>query len=163
MQLKEVKNMEFEYKTPRKMNKKGATFGVFTEIMLISILFVVALGIVGTNMNNLYGQNKDLSFGIASNDTLSNLKNTQSTLDTSLTAGTSSFSSLGVFTITTLPKMLLSLFSLIKDFVSGSWIRALIGLMNLGQYAESVIAVFQIMYFMAIIFIIFKLITRVNT
>lgn len=143
-------------------NKKGSTFMAFIEIMLISILFVVALGIIGTNMNSLYGQNKDMSFGLVTNQTLSDLKSTQATLDTATQEGTSSFSALGIFTLTTLPKMLLTTLNLIKGFLLGTWIRSLIELMNLGDYSGIIITIFQILYFIMLIFILIKLILRIN-
>ena len=143
-------------------NKRGATFQAFLEVMLFSVLFVGALAIIGSNMNNLYDSDKDLSMGIMSNSTLNNLKSTQSTLESSVSEGQSSFSSLGIFTITTLPRMLMTVLGIVKDFVLGTWIRNLVELMNLGEYTNLVIIIFQILYFFLLVFVLIKLITRVN-
>ena len=146
----------------KKMNKKGATFQIFMEVIFFSVLFVIALGIIGSNMNSLYSDNKDLSFGIVTNSTIANLESTQASLDSSQKEGQSSFSSLGLFTITTLPKMIGTIFSTAKDFVTGAWIASLVNLMNLGEYTQWIILVFRILYFIILIFILIKIITRIT-
>ena len=144
------------------MNKRASTFGVWIEVILFSLLFVIALGLIGTNMNAQYGDSKDLSFGLATNNTLQDLKETQASLDASTKEGQSSFSSLGIFTITTLPKMIMTTLGMTLRFISGGWIKGIVNLMNLGEYTSIVITIFTILYFLIVIFIIIKLLTRVN-
>jgi pheromone shutdown protein TraB len=143
-------------------SKKAATLSVWLEVMFFSILFVVVLGLLGNNMNSLYGDNKDLTFGIATNNTLQDLKTTQIALDKATQEGQSGFSSLGIFTLTTLPTMLMTTIKMITSFVSGGWIKSLVDLMNLGDYAGIVTTVFQVLYFFIVIFLLIKLLLRVQ-
>jgi hypothetical protein len=143
-------------------SKKAATFQSFWEVMLISVVFVVAIGIIGTNMNSLYGQNHDLTFGIASNSTLSQLESTSNALEAAQSGGQSSTTSLGLFTLTTIPTMMASIFSITKDFILGGWIARLVYLMNLGDYSSIIIIALQLLYFAILIFILIKLIIRVT-
>jgi len=143
-------------------SKKAATFQAFFEVMLISVLFVIIISIIGVQMNGIYGKSNDLSFGIASNYTLNQLEATSKSLEASQTAGQSSTTSLGLFTLTTIPSMMSTVFSLIKEFILGGWIASLVNLMQLGAYSKWIITILQILYFTLLIFILIKLIVRVN-
>jgi hypothetical protein len=143
-------------------SKKAATFQAFFEVMLISVLFVIVISVIGVQMNGIYGKSNDLSFGIASNSTLHQLEATSTSLSSAQTSGQSATTSLGLFTLTTIPSMMSTIFSLIKDFVLGGWIANLVNLMQLGPYSAWIITIFQILYFTLLIFILIKLILRVN-
>ena len=145
------------------MDKKGSTFGVWLEVILFSMLFVVALGVIGSNMNAINHDTKDISYGLATESTLDDLKSVQSSMSSSLTEGTASISTLGIFTITTIPKIIMTTLNLSLRFVMGGWIKDLVGLMNLGEYTNIILTIFQILYFFVILFILVKIITRVVT
>jgi hypothetical protein len=51
---------------------------------------------------------------------------------------------------------------MVLSFASGSWIKSLVGLMNLGDYTNIVTTIFQMLYFFLIIFLLIKLLLRVQ-
>jgi hypothetical protein len=143
------------------INKKGATYGTWIELIIFVVLFVGVLGILSYTINNNYGTNIDLSYGINSNDTINNLKSLQVDFDDTAKNGQASFSSLGIFMLTTIPKMIMTVTSMVWGFVAGSWINSIVGLMNLGDYAGLIITLFKLLYFIAIGFILIKIVTRI--
>lgn len=143
-------------------NKKGATYGIWLEALLISIFFVGVLVIIGNNINTINSDNKDLSFGLITNGTQTDLNNLQSSMEQDLNNGTTSISSFVGFFISTVPKMLLTINKMLLGFLTGSWINSLVDMLDLGDYAGLVITVFKSFYFFIIIFIIIKLMLRIN-
>lgn len=127
------------------------------------MLFVVGLTIISTNMNNIYDDNHDLSYGLVSNETINDLEQYQTTLAESTNKGQSTLTSFGYFILSTLPTMILSANSLIWGFISGGFINNIVGLMNLGEFSGIIIIIFRLLYFFAIGFILMKILTKVNT
>jgi hypothetical protein len=144
-----------------KINKKGATYGGWIEVILFIMLFVGVLAVISISMNSKYGSNHDLTMGIATNSTTNSLKDLQVTLANSTKEGQSSFSSLGIFQLTTIPRMMTAFGTLLWDFVTGSFINSIVESMNLGDYSAIVIVIFKLLYFITLILILIKIITRV--
>ena len=143
-------------------NKKASTFAIWFEIILFSLLFVLVLGIISSNLNSIHGTNNDLTFGIATSDTLQDMKDLQTSLNTAQTEGQSSITTLGFFMVTTLPRMIMLTLSTTLKFIGGGWISKLAEIMNLGEYATPIVVILTILYWMMIIFILIKIITRIN-
>lgn len=145
-----------------KFNKKGATLSFWIEIILLIIVFVVALGFIGVSMNGWYGQNHDLTYGLSTNSTLTEIENYQNTVANSTTEGQASLTSFGFFILSTVPHMLLTARSVITNFITGGFINQLVNLMNLGQFGGIIIVAFRLLYFLAIGFILIKLILKIQ-
>lgn len=143
------------------MNKVGGTFGGWTEIILFVVLFAMALIVIGASMNGKYNQNNDLSFGLGLNNTLESVKSYQTGLDNNTQAGQAGFTDQGYLKITTTPAIISSTITLAWNFVSGSFINTLVGLMHLGELGTYVAIVFRLLYFITIAFILLKIVTRV--
>lgn len=142
--------------------KKAATLGSWVETMLFLVLFIGVFAIIGVGMNNDYGQNNDVTFGIVGNDTLNDLKDLQTKLAPDVNEGQMSQTSLGLFIITTVPKILSTIWNIIWNFLTGEWISKAVGLLGLGESAGLLILILRILYFSSIIFIILRIATRVN-
>jgi len=145
----------------KSLNKKGATYGAWIEVLVMIILFVGALAIIGGQMNNLYNQNKDLTYGLQTNETQTALNNLQGNFVNSTSEGQSSMTDFGIFKLTTLPFLVLSTTSLLWNFISGNFINILVGMMGLGEFTGIVIILIKILYYLAISFILIKLILKV--
>ena len=143
------------------INKKGASYGSWVEMIIFIVLFIGVLAVLSYTINNDYGTSVDLSYGINSNDTMNNLKSLQVDFDNTAKDGQASFSTLGIFMLTTIPKMIMTITTMVWGFVSGSWINSIVGLMNLGDYAGLVITLFKLLYFIAVGFILIKVVTRI--
>jgi hypothetical protein len=141
---------------------KSGTFGSWIETLLIVILFVGTITIIGVNMNQLYGKDHDLSYGIVTNDTLQKMKGFQGNMVNNTQSGQSSVTDFGIIKLTTIPSIINFALTMIWEFVSGGFINRLVELMNLGSYASTVIIVFKLLYFITIGFIFVRLILRVN-
>ena len=144
-------------------DKRGITLASVLEIMLFSVLFVAALTAVGVSLNTAFSENKDLTYGLVSNTTQKNLESLQDSMESSRLQGQSGISSLGIFTLTTLPQMIFTILGMTIEFIVGGWINSLVGLMNLGAIAGTVIIVLKLLYYFFLIFVLIKLLTRSNT
>lgn len=144
----------------KKLNKRGGTFGAWIEAIIFIVLFVAAFTIIGNNMNTTYNKNYDTSFGLGINNTLDSLKSYQGNIDNS-TKGDSSFNSQGWLVLTTLPAIIKTTLTLIWSFITGGFINSIVGIMGLGEYSIYVIILFRILYFVAIGFILLKILTKV--
>lgn len=143
------------------MNRQGASYGFWIEVILFIVLFVSALAIIGSNMNGLYDENYDYSFGLVTNDTKAEIESYQETLVNSTSEGQASQTAFLPLVLTTVPHMLMTVNSIIINFISGGFINTLVDLMNLGDYGNIIIVIFKLMYFIAIMFILIKIITKV--
>jgi len=143
-------------------NKKAVTFGNIGIMIGLVFLITFSLGLISNDMNDIYNSDKDLSFGLTDNATLTNLKNYESQIKSSTDEGQSSFSSLGIIQLTTLPKLLFGAFGLIGNFVTGGFITKVIAGLHLGEYAFMTNVVMHIIYYIIVAFILIKIIARVN-
>lgn len=149
------------HKEVRMMNKKGGTFSAWIELIIMAILFVGSIAIIGSSMNNYYGKNYDLTYGLQTNETQNAIVSLQEDVVNSTSSGQSSMTDFGIYKLATLPHIMLVATSLLWDFVSGSFINTLVGMMSLGEYANLVIVLIKILYWLAIAFILLKLILKV--
>ena len=144
------------------MNKKGATFGSWIETLLIICLVGGSLALIGVGMNSMYGQNKDITYGIVTNDTLTQINSYQTSMQNDTTQGQSSISDFGIFKLATGARLITLSLTLIWDFVSGNFINNIVNLMNLGDYSTILIVVLKAIYFITIGFILLRFVTKIN-
>jgi hypothetical protein len=144
------------------MNKKGATFGSWIETLLIICLVGGSLALIGAGMNSMYGQNKDITYGIVTNDTLTQINSYQTSMQNDTTQGQSSISDFGIFKLATGARLITLSLTLIWDFVSGNFINNIVNLMNLGDYSTILIVVLKAIYFITIGFILLRFVTKIN-
>lgn len=140
------------------MNRKGATFGQWTEGILFSMLIILALGTLTVSIYQQYGKNNDLTFGIGANDTISKFIGYQDSLQTSTSEGEAVTSTTGVST-TTLWGIIRTGATITWTFLSGAYIENLTDLMNLPAYVG---LVFRLVYLLSIGFILVKILTKVE-
>lgn len=145
-----------------KLNKKGGTFQIWLEVILFIFLFIAVIGIIGLDMNEKYGQSHDLSLGLNLSGQLSELKGYKTDVINSTTQGQASISDFGIIKLLTVPTMLMQAIGILWNFVNGSFIYALISHMNLGVYGSYIAIVFQVLYVLAVLFILIKLVLRIN-
>lgn len=144
------------------MNKKGATFGSWIETLLIICLVGGSLALIGAGMNSMYEQNKDITYGIVTNDTLTQINSYQTSMQNDTTQGQSSISDFGIFKLATGARLITLSLTLIWDFVSGNFINNIVNLMNLGDYSTILIVVLKAIYFITIGFILLRFVTKIN-
>lgn len=147
-------------------NKKGLTFSSLMWTFVFVTLFILALGVVSNEMNNLYGGSNDLTFGIVTNSTYTALQNYQSSLDSDLRgsdSGQAGYSTLGILTLTKLPKIIWGVMGMMIGFVTGGWIETPLMLLHLGSITIYVLVLFRVLFTVLVMFLIIKLLTRSPT
>lgn len=134
------------------------TFGLWTEVILFSIAFVIILGAIVADMDDKFGQSHDASFGLTTNDTLSALVGTQSTLQTGVNEGQVTNNNLGL-SVSTSWNVIKSIGTITWNFITGGWIEKTVAM---AQLPTIVGVVLRVLYFISIGFIILKLLFKVN-
>ena len=148
--------------------KRAQTFKSLLWLFGLLTLFIIALGVFSSEMNSTYSTNKDLTYGILTNETYEGLQKLQADLDTDVRGtegGQAGYSTLGILTLTKLPKMLWNLLGVMLNFATGGWIENSIGQMGifLGPLGTTLVIIARVLFTMFIIFIIIKLLTRSPT
>lgn len=145
----------------RRLSRKGQTLGLWFEVILFSLLFVVLFILLVNGFNSSYGQNEDATFGKSTfsnaQDTIDNFGDDIDTLKGQVEEGEFSFLD-GIIIIGTIGSMLKTIILSIITFLSGGWIYDIIvGLMGL---PSALSVVLRILFIGSIIFILIKLIFR---
>lgn len=143
------------------MNKKAMTFGLWAEVILFSMAFVLILGFVVASFNTSFSQSKDASFGLATNDTINTWNDLQDTMDTGVKEGEATNNNLGI-SVSTTWGILKAIYSAGISFVTGGWIRSTINMLNMGYAGNILATILQILYFASFAFILIKILFKVN-
>lgn len=140
------------------MNKK-ATLQGWTEGIIIAVLFVILFGVVIGGMNTLYSEDHEI-VGLDTQDMSDSIETYQESLNEKFKGGDVSFlSSIGM-TLSTSWDIISSTTHLIWQFITGGWIRTII--VDYLRLPTQVGIMFQILYFIAIGFLILKLLFKVK-
>lgn len=145
-----------------KFNKKGNTLQVWIEIIIFVALFLGIIAIIGADMNTKYSQNYDLTLGLNLSSQMTSMDKYSTDMINQTTSGETEITDFGILKILSTPALLLTGVNIVWSVVSGGFIYNLIGNMNLGAYAVGVAIAFQIIYILAIGFILIKLVLRMN-
>lgn len=141
------------------MNKKGSITG-WTEGILLSIAFVLILGIVITNMNGLHG--KDFQIGLGTDTSADEFINYQDTAGTQIGGGTASFDSVNGITLSSSWGMIKEAFNVIGSFITGGWIEQIFAYTNLGEAGQIIASYLRIIWFIGLIFAIVYILFKVK-
>jgi hypothetical protein len=143
------------------MNKKATTIISWVEVIIFIFLFLIIIGIIGGDMNSRYGGSRDLSLGLNVSQNFNDLIGYKATMQNSTDSGQVSMTDFGILKLVTTPTILFSALGIIWNFVNGSFIDALVGQMNLGIYGIYIALTFKALYFIAVGFILIKLVLRI--
>jgi len=141
-------------------NKKGASLSGWTEVALFSTLFVLLIALLFANMNSLYDEDYDGSYGLSglSNSSQSALSGYQDTLKQSVDDGTSDTTGEGI-SLSTTWNIIQAGTSIMWDFTTGGWIERSVGLLKLPVIVGSIL---RILFVLSIGFIILKLVLKIK-
>jgi len=138
-------------------DKRGVTLSGWTEGIIFSLIFVLALVVVMVEMNNKYSKNYDPSFGMAVNTTYSNLAGYQGDLANLTNEGISSTT--GQFSLSSSWQLIKTGANIIWSFLTGGWIEQ--ACVNIGLPAFVAILL-RMLYFVSIGYALVKIIMRVK-
>jgi len=141
-------------------DKRGFSLSGWTEVALLTTLFMLLIGIVIVNFNVTYDQNQDSSFGLSNHlsTTEGNLKNYQDTLKQSVEQGKASSTGLGL-SLTTTWNIISSGAKIMWSFLTGGFIEKVAGMMLLPDIVGRIL---RILFVLSIGFIILKLVLRIK-
>lgn len=135
-----------------------ASFTGWTEGILLSVLFVLALTSVIGGMNGLYGGNYDGSLGLDSTGIQEDFNTYQTTLQTT-TEGQATFGSVDGLSLSTSWKLIKATGDIIWSFTTGGWTENVVSLMQLPSYFA---IIFRMLWFISIGFIIITILFKVR-
>lgn len=142
-----------------KINKKGSISG-WTEGILLSIALVLVLGVIVTNMNGLYGQNKEI--GLGTNTTANSFINYQDTASGQIVGGTASFDSVNGITLSSSWGILKEAFSVVAGVITGGWIEQIFAYTSLGESGQIIASYLRVLWFLALVFAILYILFKVK-
>jgi len=130
----------------------------WTEGILLSIAFVLILGMVVTNFNGIY--DKDLQIGLGTNTTANAFIDYQDTAGSQITGGEVDFDSASGITLKSSWGIVKNAFSMVSNFLTGGWIEDIFTMTNLGEagqiYAEYLRILWVLSLILAVLYILFK-------
>lgn len=141
-------------------NKKAYSLSGWTEVALLSTLFIIMfIGIIA-EFNIKYGQNYDGSFGLSgqANSVAGNLSDYQNTLQQNVKAGQASSTGLGL-SLTTTWSIISSGSSIMWQFLTGGYVEQLVSLL---KFPVIVGVILRILFVLSIGFILLKLILKIK-
>lgn len=139
------------------INKKGFSMVGWTEGILLSVLLVVAFGIIIGGMNVKYDKNNQI--GLGGNTTESAFINYQSTLEREIGGGEVEFTAGEGLTLKSSWTVIKSGISIIWSFLTGGWIETIVMYLKL---SSAVALTFRILYFLSIGYIILTILFKVK-
>jgi hypothetical protein len=137
--------------------KKGYSFGGWIEGILMSMVVVIAFGIVLIDMNDIHG--KSYTVGLGTDSTITAITNLQSQIQNKTVQGEAKFGSVAGITLSSSWDMIVTVFAVVGDFLGGNWITTILGYMMI---PSSIALIFRILFWMSIAFIIMKILFKVR-
>lgn len=141
------------------INKKGATFGGWTEAIVLSAMFMILLGTVMVSMNGLYSQDHGSTFGLDSRGVIDSYIQLQSTVESGVDSGEADFDSSSGLQISTLWTLVKATWKITGSFITGGWIEQAA---LLAQLPPIVGEVLRLLYLLSIGFILIKLLLKLK-
>lgn len=130
----------------------------WTEGILLSLAFVLILGVVITNFNGIY--DKDLQIGLGTNTTANAFINYQDIAGEQITGGEVDFDSSSGITLKSSWGIVKNAFSMVSTFLTGGWIENIFTMTNLGEagqiYAKYLRILWVLSLILAVLYVLFK-------
>ena len=146
----------------KQMNKKGSNFAIWIELVLFFMLIIIVLASIGSDMNSRYGKSNDLTLGLNMSVQYEALKQLKTDSVNDSLQGQTSLTDFGILKLLTAPKILVQTMSVLWSFIDGSFITQIVNAMNLGDIGMYIGIIFRILYVLALVFILLKLVLRIN-
>ena len=139
--------------------KQGASFSGWLEVIVLSVAIVVLFSSIFSGMNTLHS--KDYNLGLGTKSTVDALEKMQSQVQEKIQGGQVSFLGYLGMSLTTAWDMTLGLVSLIWNFITGGWLEII--LIDYLYLPAEVTMLIRLLWFISLVFVIYKIIFRVNT
>lgn len=131
----------------------------WTEGILLSIAFVLVLGVVVTNLNGMYDE--DHQVGLGTNTTAESFINYQDTAGGQIIGGEADFDSGSGITLKSSWGVTKEVFNIVGSFLTGGWIEQVFEMMNLGEAGQIWAKYLRILWVLSLIFAILYILFKV--
>lgn len=131
----------------------------WTEGILLSIAFVIVLGIAVTNFNGIYDQNNQI--GLGTNQTANNFINYQDQAGDKILGGEADFNSASGITLKSSWGITKEVFNIVGSFLTGGWIEQVFEMMNLGEAGQVWAQYLRVLWFLSLVFAILYILFKV--
>lgn len=132
----------------------------WTEGILLSIAFVIVLGLVVTNFNGLYDENNQI--GLGTNTTAESFTNYQDTAGDNILGGEADFDSASGITLRSSWGITKEVFNIVGSFLTGGWIEQVFEMMSLGEAGQVWAKYLRILWVLSLIFAILYILFKVK-
>jgi len=141
-------------------DKRGFSLSGWTEVALLTTLFLLLMVIVIANFNVNYDKNYDGTFGLSNSisTTQDDLTGYQDTLEQSVKQGEASSTGLGL-SLTTTWNIISEGSRIMWNFLTGGFIEQVAGMLRLPPIVGTIL---RILFVLSIGFIILKLVLRIK-
>jgi len=131
----------------------------WTEGILLSVAFVLILGVVITNLNGMYNQDNQL--GLGTNTTAEDFKDYQDTAGNQIIGGEADFDSASGITLRSSWGIVKGAFNIVGSFLTGGWVEDVFNMMNLGEAGQIWATYIRILWVLSLIFAILYILFKV--
>ncbi len=131
----------------------------WTEGILLSLAFVLVLGLVVTNFNGLY--NQDNQIGLGTNTTADALINYQNTAGDKILGGEADFESGAGITLSSSWGITKEVLNIVGSFLTGGWIEQVFEMTNLGEPGQIWAKYLRVLWVLSLIFAILYILFKV--
>lgn len=132
----------------------------WSEGILLSLAFVLVLGIVVTNFNGMYGENKQI--GLGTNNTATKFIDYQKSASDKIEGGEADFDSLSGITLKSSWGITKEVFSITGSFITGGWIEQIFAYIHLEESGQVLAVYLRVIWFLSLIFAILYILFKVN-
>jgi len=144
-------------------NKKAATMQGWVEGIGMMVLFVIIFGVVVAGMNLLYSEDHNIE-GLETDSYQNALQGFEASQEEKLKGGEVDFESNNPISLKTSWDIVMSTLTLVWNFITGSWIQTiLVSYLKLGTVGITIAIILRGLLFVAIGFIVLRIIFRVKT
>lgn len=144
-------------------DKRAESFKGWTELMLISVAFVIILAGIVVELNGMYNQNQDPSFGMGlqadANSSLASFVGYQKSLQSTMNSSDVEFTSVFGIVLKSSYSLLLTTVQLFWTLISGTWIMKAVLLMKMPLILGTI---FQLLYLIALGYLLMRVLFRIN-
>lgn len=132
----------------------------WSEGILLSLAFVIVLGLIVTNFNGLY--EKDHQIGLGTNTTANQFVDYQGTASEQIRGGEADFDSLSGITLKSSWGITKEVFNIVGSFITGGWIEQIFEYSNAGEAGQTLAKYFRVLWFLSLIFAILYILFKVT-
>jgi len=131
----------------------------WTEGILLSIAFVLVMGLVVTNFNGMYGE--DHQIGLGTNTTANSFINYQDTAGDQISGGEADFDSASGITLKSSWGITKGVFGIVGEFITGGWIEDVFTMINLGEAGQIWANYLRVLWILSLIFAVLYILFKV--